>query len=127
MPRWPPEPRHVQVADDGARSVTRNEAGKARLWTVAGTRANRTLARQLESLAQVRRIDAIGIDLKMPIDAGDMSAELLTTELDFSTAEINELARPITFSQCLPAALLVKIIQKRHLGIFTHRLHEPSR
>jgi ATP-dependent Lhr-like helicase len=104
------------TGNDGALSVTRNEAGAARLWTFAGTRANRTLARKIQSLAESRRIDAIGIDLKTPIDPGDLSAELLATELAFSPEEVAELAKPIKFSECLPAALLVQIIRKRQFA-----------
>lgn len=102
---------------DGALSMTKNQAGAARLWTFAGTRANRTLARQLQSLAESRRIDAIGIDLKTPIDLSDLSAGLLATALAFSPEEVAELAKPIKFSACLPAALLVQIIQKRQFGL----------
>ena len=101
---------------NGALSVTRNESGAARLWTFAGTRANRTLARQIQSLADSRRIDAIGIDLKTPIDPSDLSAELLATALAFSSEEVTELAKPIKFSECLPVALLVQIIQKRQFA-----------
>ncbi len=101
---------------DGALSVIRNEAGAVRLWTFAGTRANRTLARQIQSLAESRRIDAIGIDLKTPIDPSDLSAELLATALVFSPEEVTELAKPIKFSECLPVALLVEIIRKRQFA-----------
>lgn len=101
---------------DGSLSVTRNAGGVARLWTFAGTRANRTLARQIQSLAESRRIDAIGIDLKTPIDPGDLSAELLATTLVFSSEDVTELAKPIKFSECLPVALLIQIIQKRQFA-----------
>ncbi len=105
------------TGNDGALSVTRNEAGAARLWTFAGTRANRTLARQIQSLAESRRIDAIGIDLKTPIDPGDLSVELLVTALAFSPDEVKELAKPIKFAECLPATLLLQIIRKRQFGL----------
>ena len=106
-----------ETESDPALSLTRNEAGAARLWTFAGTRANRTLARQIQSLAESRRIDAIGIDLKTPIDPSDLSAELLATALAFSPEEVKELAKPIKFSECLPAALLLQIIRKRQFGL----------
>ncbi|ABM39559.1 DEAD/DEAH box helicase [Polaromonas naphthalenivorans] len=106
-----------ETGNDGALSVTRNEAGAARLWTFAGTRANRTLARQIQSLAESRRIDAMGIDLKTPVDLSDLSAELLSTALAFSPEEVKELAKPIKFSECLPATLLLQIIRKRQFGL----------
>ena len=105
------------TGNDSALSVTRNEAGTTRLWTFAGTCANRTFARQIQSLAESRRIDAIGIDLKTPIDPSDLSAELLATALAFSFDEVKELAKPIKFSECLPEALLLQIIRKRQFGL----------
>ena len=106
-----------ETGNDSALSVTRNEAGAARLWTFAGTRANRTLARQIQSLTESRRIDAIGIDLKTPIDPSDLNAELLNTALAFSPNEVKELAKSIKFTECVPARLLVQIIRKRQFGL----------
>lgn len=105
------------AANDGALSVTRNDAGTTRLWTFDGTRANRTISRQIQSLSESRRIDAIGIDLKTPIDPSDLSDELLATALRFSHEEVKELAKPIKFSECLPEALLARIIRKRQFGL----------
>jgi ATP-dependent Lhr-like helicase len=94
-------------------TITRNGAGGARLWTYAGTRANRTTARQIQSLVEVRRIDAIGIDLKTPIELGLLTADILTSEITFSEGEISELAKPVKFSECLPDGLLTEIVRVR--------------
>ena len=94
-------------------TLTRNDAGGARLWTFAGTRANRTVAKQLQSIADVRRVDAIGIDLKTPIDLAKLSAEILLSKLTFSDGEVSDLAKSVKFSECLPHALLVQIIRAR--------------
>ena len=94
-------------------AITSNKAGGARLWTFGGTRANRSIAKQLRSRVEVSRVDAIGLDLKTPIDPRELSADLLATELHFSDDEIKNLAKPIKFSECLPASLLLQIIRMR--------------
>lgn len=101
------------TGDTAVLSITRNDSGGARLWTFAGTRANRTIARQIQSLIEVKHFDAIGLDLKTSIEPSELSVDLLTTELQFSTEEIKDLAKPIKFSACLPASMLVRIIRMR--------------
>lgn len=96
-----------------ALSVTRTDSGVSRLWTFSGTRANRTIAKQIQSLVEVRRIDAIGIDLKAPIDPSELSDELLAKEIQFSPDEVEDLSKPIKFSECLPDSLLVQIVRMR--------------
>jgi ATP-dependent Lhr-like helicase len=105
-----------ETGHHAALSVTRSDTGAARLWTFAGTCANRTIARQIQSLTPSRRIDAIGIELKTTIDPSRLSAELFATELEFSPDEVQELAKPIKFSQCLPAGLLVQMIRQRQFA-----------
>jgi ATP-dependent Lhr-like helicase len=94
-------------------AVSRTEAGGARLWTFGGTRANRSIAKQVQSLVEIRRVDAIGLDLKTPIDPETLNSELCATALQFSDQEIKDLAKPIKFSECLPVSLLLQIIQTR--------------
>ena len=97
-------------------AITRNNASGARLWTFGGTRANRSIAKQIQPLVEVRRVDAIGLDLKTPIDPRELSADLLATELQFSAEEIKDLSKPIKFSECLPGSLLLQIIRMRQFG-----------
>jgi len=94
-------------------SITRTDAGGARLWTFAGTRANRTTARQIQSLVEVRRVDAVGLDLKTPIALGSLRADILTSEMVLTDSEIGELAKSVKFSECLPPTELVQVIQLR--------------
>ncbi|MDI1269470.1 MAG: DEAD/DEAH box helicase [Polaromonas sp.] len=108
--------------NNGALSVTRTDSVVSRLWTFAGTRANRTIAKQIQSLVEVKRIDAMGIDLKTPIDPSELSAELLAAEIQFSAGEIEDLAKPIKFSECLPASLLVQIVRMRQFESAADRL-----
>lgn len=111
------------AGNNGALSATRTDSGVSRLWTFAGTRANRTLAKQIQSLVEVRRIDAIGLDLKTPIDPSELSDELLTTEIQFSSDEVEDLAKPIKFSECLPASLLVQIVRMRQFESASDKTH----
>ena len=106
----------MPAPEDGTLAVTRSESGGARLWTFGGTRANRTIAKQIQSLVEVRRIDAIGVDLKNPIDPSQLNAGVLEAAIQYSSDEIKDLAKSIKFSECLPASLLVEIIRKRQFG-----------
>jgi len=107
----------VEYLPDAGRTsclaITRNESGGVRLWTFGGTRANRTIAKHIQSLAEVRRIDALGLDLKTPIDTKSLTSNLFVTELQFSPDEFKERAKPIKFADCLPDTLLIKIIRVR--------------
>lgn len=102
---------------NGALAITRNDSGATRLWTFDGTRANRTIARQIQTLVEVRRIDAIGIDLKKPVDPSELSPDLFASEFGFTSDEVKELAKPIKFSECLPLNLLVQIIRARQFAL----------
>jgi ATP-dependent Lhr-like helicase len=99
-------------------AVTSTDGGGARLWTFAGTRANRSIAKQLQTLTEVRRIDAVGLDLKTPIDLGAVTPDLLGKELLFSADEITGLAKPIKFGECLPTSLLIQIVRMRQFEIY---------
>lgn len=103
-----------EVPDIGTSfSMTRNDSGGARLWTFAGTRANRTLAKQIQSLVEVRRVDAVGLDLKMPIGLDRLSADVLMSEIVFADSEISELAKSVKFSECLPQDMLGQVVRLR--------------
>jgi ATP-dependent Lhr-like helicase len=99
-------------------AVTSTDGGGARLWTFAGTRANRSIAKQIQTLTEVRRIDAVGLDLKTPIDLGAVNSDLLGKELLFSAEEITDLAKPIKFGECLPTSLLIQIVRMRQFEIY---------
>jgi ATP-dependent Lhr-like helicase len=94
-------------------SVTRKETGGARLWTFAGTCANRTTAKQIQTLVEVRRVDAVGLDLKTPIELCSLNDEQLKSKIDFSDSDLQELAKSIKFSACLPKAMIDQIVRLR--------------
>lgn len=97
-------------------SITRNDSGGARLWTFAGTRANRTTSKQIQALVDVKRVDAVGLDLKTPIDFLNLNSDVLTSEIVFSDGELRELAKSVKFSECLPFFFLDQIIRLRQFG-----------
>lgn len=103
--------------------VVRNDSGVSRLWTFAGTRANRTIAKQIHSLVEARRIDAIGIDLKTPIDPSELSDELLAVEIQFSSEEVEALSKSVKFSECLPPSLVVQIVRMRQFQTPSDNAH----
>ena len=101
-------------------SMTRNDSGGARLWTFAGTRANRTIARQIQSLVEARRVDVVGLDLKMPIGLDRLSADVLMSEIVLSDSEISELAKSVKFSECLPQDMLGQVVRLRQFDFEQH-------
>ncbi len=102
-----------EAAGTSCFAITRNESGGARLWTFSGTRANRTIAKHIQSQAEVGCIDALGLDLKSHLDSKSLSTEFCVTDIQFLEDEIKERAKPIKFSDCLPVALLIQIIRMR--------------
>lgn len=94
-------------------SLSKEESGIVRLWTFAGTRANRTIAKQVQSITEVKRIDALGLDLRWGIDTTEVNFDLAVKDLPFSAEEVTECAKPIKFSDCIPATLLLEIIRLR--------------
>lgn len=104
-------------------SFTQNDTGGVRLWTFCGTRANRSIAKLIGAFAEVRRIDALGLDLKQPIDSAAISSELLDAQLEFSTDEVAECAKPIKFSECLPVSLLARIVSARQFERYSNKQH----
>ncbi len=93
--------------------IQKGEPGRVRLWTFDGTRVNRTIAKQLQSAVGIKRVDALGMDLKAPVDAKTMAVDFCVSGLEFMADEIKERAKPIKFSDCLPETLLVQIIRRR--------------
>lgn len=109
-------PETGETGEAAVFAVTPTDSGSARLWTFSGTCANRTLARQIAPLVEVRRLDAIGLDLKMPMDPSQLTDELPAKPVHLSDDEIKDLAKPIKFSQCVPTDLLLEIIRTRQFG-----------
>lgn len=104
------------IPDLGANTVvslTQEQSGAVRLWSFAGTRANRTIAKQVQCTTEVKRIDALGLDLRWGIDTTKVNFDLAVEDLPFSADEVTDCAKPIKFSDCVPATLLLEIIRLR--------------
>ncbi len=97
-------------------AMNRLANGHQRLWTYAGTRRNRTLAKKLGQLVEVRRFDALGIDL---VSKGDLPdpASLKSAQLNFSSEEIMLLAEAVKFSACVSADLLRRLVMARNYDL----------
>ena len=94
-------------------SLSQEQAGAVRLWSFAGTRANRTIAKQVQCATAVKRIDALGLDLRCGIDTSEVNFDLPVGSLPFSADEVTECTKAIKFSDCVPATLLLEIIRLR--------------
>jgi hypothetical protein len=93
--------------------LTNEQPGAVRLWSFGGTRANRTIAKQINGLTEVKRIDALGLDLRWSIDTSEVNFELAIKDIAFSADEVTDFAKAVKFSDCLPEDLLLEIIQMR--------------
>ncbi len=105
--------------------IQKGEPGSVRLWTFGGTRANRTIAKKIQSAVEVKRVDALGIGLKTPLDAKTMAVDFLISGLEcrglrFLADEVKERAKSIKFAACLPESLLMQIICHRQFEPFAH-------
>jgi ATP-dependent Lhr-like helicase len=92
----------------------RCDAASPRTWTFAGTRANRTLARQADSSGQKIRFDALSVQAAAALLSGPSSASLTLSE-----SEIAAFAASIKFAACVPRELLARTIVARNFDFET--------
>lgn len=88
------------------------EGGTARTWTFAGTRANRTLARQASMGSDKVRFDALGI--QAPLAA--LSAPL-PDRVALNDSEFAGFKEAIKFAECVPPSLISKTIVARNFEV----------
>ena len=89
--------------------ASRTDTASERAWTFAGTRANRTLARQISSDGQRVKIDALAVSAPL-----SMLANVATAPTTLSDEEVAMYGKSIKFSPCLPRDLLVRTILARY-------------
>jgi ATP-dependent helicase Lhr and Lhr-like helicase len=88
--------------------VSRPEEATVRTWTFAGTRANRTYARQTASAGNKVKFDALSVQAPAPmLEAATIGAVALTDD------ELAVFAETIKFSDCLPRSLLARTVVAR--------------
>lgn len=104
---------YFPASSSNAYTLVKSESGSVRLWTFGGTRANRTIAKKIQKMVDIGRIDALGIDLKSQVDSKSLSEALNNVDIQFSPDEIEERAKSIKFSACLSTPLLIEIIAAR--------------
>ena len=88
--------------------MSRFEGAPAQTWTFAGTRANRTLARQASTGAAKVRFDALSV--QAPVAA---LATTLPERIDLTGDELAAFHEAIKFADCVPRELLSRTIVAR--------------
>ncbi len=89
--------------------LSRDEGAPLRTWTFAGTRANRTFARQACSGAAKVRFDALSVQAPLSLIAGTDR-----TPRNLAADEVDAFGESIKFAQCLPRELLLRTIWARN-------------
>ena len=89
--------------------VTRSDAGLARTWTFAGTKANRAMAHLASVGGQKVRFDALSVNAPAAALIDELRAPLTLTG-----AEIGPFAESVKFFECVPMELLKRTIATRN-------------
>ena len=92
--------------------MSRADGKPAQTWTFAGTRANRTLARQASIGAAKVRFDALSV--QAPVAA---LAVTLPERIDLSGDELESFQESIKFADCVPRQLLSRMIAARDFEV----------
>ena len=95
--------------------ITREGTAMTRWWTFAGTNANCTHAKLLAANALVRKFDGLGLDLAIVAD-GAVLPELGQSAPILDIFEIEQAAKGLKFSDCLPADLRARMVIARIYG-----------
>ena len=99
----------MPISNEASFLVTRSATALTRTWTFAGTRANRTWARQASTAGQKVRFDALSVQAP---------ASLLTDaprgQLALTAAEIATFSDSVKFAECVPGRLLARTIFSRN-------------
>lgn len=90
--------------------VSRSEAGPVRTWTFAGTKANRTLARQASIGREKIRFDPLSVQAAVVASPSDSFRPL-------DDEEVANYSESVKFASCLPRPLLVRTILARHFDV----------
>lgn len=94
---------------------TRTDDANVRTWTFAGTRANRTLARNASVGGKKVKFDALSV--QAPASMLDQRSDQV---IEVTDDELSSFAESIKFSTCLPRHLLIDTVIARAFEIGTH-------
>lgn len=92
--------------------TSRSDGAPAQTWTFAGTRANRTLARQASIGGTKTRFDALSV--QAPIAA--LPARL-PDRIELTRDEIAAFHESIKFADCVPRLLISRTIVARNFEV----------
>lgn len=92
--------------------ASRQDDGSVRTWTFAGTRANRTWARNAAGTGSKVKFDALSVQAP-----ASMLTPVSSTQFELSDDELGAFAESIKFSSCLPRSLLAETIRAREFEI----------
>ena len=98
----------LPISPEASFLVARSNAGPTRTWTFAGTRANRTWARQASTSGQKVRFDALSVHAPPSLLTDAAQGQLTLTD-----AEIATFAESVKFAACVPQGLLTRTIVAR--------------
>jgi ATP-dependent helicase Lhr and Lhr-like helicase len=93
---------------------TRTDDANVRTWTFAGTRANRTLARNTSAGGKKVKFDALSV--QAPASMLDQRSDQV---IELTDDELSSFAESIKFSTCLPRHLLIDTVIARAFEIET--------
>jgi ATP-dependent Lhr-like helicase len=94
--------------------MSRFDGAPAQTWTFAGTRANRTLARQASTGAAKVRFDALSVQAPVAALAGT-----LPERIDLTGDELAAFHESIKFADCVPRQLLSRMIVARNFEMLS--------
>ena len=92
--------------------ISRDGPAATRWWTFAGTNANRYYSKFMSTSALVRKFDGLGLDFTS-IAEDTALPSFGDTPLKLDTAEIENAAKGIKFSECLPEDLRARVVKSR--------------
>ena len=101
----------IPAGGDTPFALTKTITGGARLWTFAGNKANRCIARNILAPCEVKRVDALGLDLDRMIDLAQFTGAMEVGK--FGELELQQLAKGMKFADCLPSVLIEEIVRYR--------------
>jgi ATP-dependent Lhr-like helicase len=94
--------------------MSRSDGAPVHTWTFAGTRANRTLARQASTGGSRVRFDTLSVQAPVAALPGT-----LPDRIDLTGDELAAFHESIKFADCVPRQLLSRTIVARNLEVTT--------
>jgi len=104
------ELRATTPVGEGMKPVWSRDGSYTQLWTFAGSRTNRTLARGLPATANRARYDELKVEWEGPRECFDQLPAYVASATD---EELEALADSVKFSQLMPRELFAHLVNSR--------------